>query len=1124
MRPKSRGLLGMVSVLALLSACSHDASEPTESVGKASEALSFPIGTPLITANFTLHSEGFTYTDNGFRGANAAAYANGATVSGGLAVDLGGIDAATVSGMSGGWSTVFVVNQPSRVIATFELELKQSPNYESDETSDALVSVDGALRGLGGKDYVARIVGDGEGGPDVTTGRRVVDVDLGVLPTGAHQLRIGGYNNKKTALNETTRIFIDNLRVASVPAVAPATTLSCDNASCCPAGKTVVNGTNNAEALTNNSADRCLVMMDGSDTVANYGSGSVVLGGNGDDTIMAGTGALVRGGPGRDTINGFTGGTIYGGPGDDIISGANGNSFIYPGAGADTVSAGTGNDTIVIYDLCEVSWGDQIDCGSGNDTLITPVPLATLQSMGVTVANCDNIVVQKNSCKSECAGNACSGNGQCIEGASAGQVKCDCAKGFSGPDCSVLGEPTVPVNVNPGIGTPIPGHVECTTSNLGFVNGDNPALPIDPAHPERRKIVYGSAAPGCEQKICTLVDGVETVQPFPTEAQLNAAPAASATCPAVAATLPSQCGVKKDSIQPGSCVNDVDCASGYTCFRVCNDETCKTSSKHCAQVSDSCKGMPAESANCDDTGLRFCSDQGPKRSSTEAELQQTPVTTTPATMDATKYAPDAHLAPIASVDGCEAGLPARNLERPDTFTRKDDGSSLFGIYLRPTLTHKSNFKPTKLADVSSISVTAQATFATGVKLFGKEYPAIEADAHAILSACQRDVRATFKVFGDELAATPAQSPNNGDEDTECKRLADKWNDVADALLLANKSAHEARNLFTSTGPNRGLCGKVKTALKKVEDGDVGINSLISNVKSTDLDCSATSFEATGTLVTNVLIDNYKRVQQQYLDSLAEYVARRAPMQGSGTLKFGEPTPFSVAGYSQQFFIGPIPILIEARIFGEYGVQGTVDWGLQLTGNNPNVFGKAGVTPLFALRASVFAGVGIPAASIGVEGDLLLIKVEPAFKVGMTLQGQKVQDTRDIGEWTGALLPGFPRQIANWQAPWSFGASLTLSTLDGHFDAVARLKLFFFTKTFRKQIFAWKGPSFTQELTAGGSLSPMARNATESDFGGHGDAVAYTGVANVAASEIPAGADFNAPFGSRIPGEPCVVVK
>ena len=179
-----------------------------------------PTTANLVQTGFDSNASGFTYVDDSFRSTSAPGYANGAwgagagETGGGLSIDLGGVDDADIFGMSGGWQTTFTVGSGSTGnTLTFRYNMTQAANYESDEFSQVLVSVDGTLYGTGANDYVAQITGDGNGGSAQSTGWQTFTVDLSGLPAGNHTLVIGGYNNKKTFNDESTQIQIDNVQI-----------------------------------------------------------------------------------------------------------------------------------------------------------------------------------------------------------------------------------------------------------------------------------------------------------------------------------------------------------------------------------------------------------------------------------------------------------------------------------------------------------------------------------------------------------------------------------------------------------------------------------------------------------------------------------------------------------------------------------------------------------------------------------------------------------------------------------------------------------------------------------------------------------------------------------------------
>lgn len=107
--------------------------------------------------------------DDTFRGTSSPVYAAGEhALSEGysgaaLKVTLGGIDDAVVHGMSGGWRHSFALSAPAAVTLSFRDKVTQAANYEEDELSEMLVTIDGLQPGLGGTDYVVRLVGDGNG-------------------------------------------------------------------------------------------------------------------------------------------------------------------------------------------------------------------------------------------------------------------------------------------------------------------------------------------------------------------------------------------------------------------------------------------------------------------------------------------------------------------------------------------------------------------------------------------------------------------------------------------------------------------------------------------------------------------------------------------------------------------------------------------------------------------------------------------------------------------------------------------------------------------------------------------------------------------------------------------------
>ena len=180
----------------------------------------------LFDVHFNSNADGFAYVDDLFRGTEEPSYASGAYIASGgftggaLRVAIGGINSQNVSNMSGGWQRSFTLGVPTSVTLSFRYRLTETAEYEEDEFSQMLVSVDGVLHGLSPNDYIAQVVG---GGP-TTTGWRLVQINLGTLGPGTHMVALGGYNNQKTYPDETVEVLIDDVAVLDTTPTPPSIT------------------------------------------------------------------------------------------------------------------------------------------------------------------------------------------------------------------------------------------------------------------------------------------------------------------------------------------------------------------------------------------------------------------------------------------------------------------------------------------------------------------------------------------------------------------------------------------------------------------------------------------------------------------------------------------------------------------------------------------------------------------------------------------------------------------------------------------------------------------------------------------------------------------------------------
>jgi hypothetical protein len=142
------------------------------------------------------------------------------------------------------------------------------------------------------------------------------------------------------------------------------TVLLGDDASCCPAGTNIIQGTSNNDNLTGGSGSDCILGKGAQDTINGGGGNDFISGSDGNDTISGGTGNdMLFAGSGQDIVNGNDGAdTIYAGDGDDQVFAGIGNDILRGGQGQDTLQGQDGDDQ-----LFGEHGDDNLQGGAGND-------------------------------------------------------------------------------------------------------------------------------------------------------------------------------------------------------------------------------------------------------------------------------------------------------------------------------------------------------------------------------------------------------------------------------------------------------------------------------------------------------------------------------------------------------------------------------------------------------------------------------------------------------------------------------------------------------------------------------------------------------------------------------------
>ncbi len=171
------------------------------------------VASAVFEAHFEGGADGFAYADDLF-GTVQPTFASGAIVpgggftGGGAQVTVGGINGSNTSNISGGWHRSFALASTAAATVTFRYRLTAN-NLDSGELGRMMVSLNGVLKGIAPNTYVAQA--GGGTGPLVTTGWQQVTMNLGTLPAGNHVLALGSFLTRKTGVDETAVVQIDDI-------------------------------------------------------------------------------------------------------------------------------------------------------------------------------------------------------------------------------------------------------------------------------------------------------------------------------------------------------------------------------------------------------------------------------------------------------------------------------------------------------------------------------------------------------------------------------------------------------------------------------------------------------------------------------------------------------------------------------------------------------------------------------------------------------------------------------------------------------------------------------------------------------------------------------------------------
>jgi uncharacterized repeat protein (TIGR01451 family) len=197
-------------------------SDPVSANNTATDVDELPF---IIEAHYDTSADDFTYADDLFRATVQPAMATGSYMAtgsfngGGLKVLLGGVNGSNLARISGGWQKSFNLGSAGPATLSFRYRLSMI-NSRTDRFGQVLVGLDGVLKGVSPNDYIVQLFGTGGGGTS-TTGWQLVQIDLGVLSAGSHNLALGAYLSRKSNNSEYAEVLIDDVRLIAGTAPGP---------------------------------------------------------------------------------------------------------------------------------------------------------------------------------------------------------------------------------------------------------------------------------------------------------------------------------------------------------------------------------------------------------------------------------------------------------------------------------------------------------------------------------------------------------------------------------------------------------------------------------------------------------------------------------------------------------------------------------------------------------------------------------------------------------------------------------------------------------------------------------------------------------------------------------------
>jgi hypothetical protein len=653
----------------------------------------------------------------------------------------------------------------------------------------------------------------------------------------------------------------------------------------------------------------------------------------------------------------------------------------------------------------------------------------------------------------------------------------------------------------------------------------------------------------------------------PTEAELNAS--VNEACDAVGGGSSFGCAIDPFSLG-ALCNSDADCTNGHVCAQVCATPTCSETTNRCGSYYQSCAGIPAESSNCQAEPIYECAGQ---RFTGTLDLADT-IANTPQQLEAIPASlsipPEdvVQLQQFVASDQDFCRLPTKPFQSLDIITAddKDEGSDIIGFKFDVLTDFKSNLGMADFFGEGRFSLNGEFGVKGVLKIFGSELDVFSAGVGLGVEPCGFAADLPVRLFGERISinglietvgALASGDTNVGLNDifvtrddgdletpdfgsTECNDMFSTRDDKAGNVRRAAFMARNVREFYLQHGASINLCERTNAEL------------------GTDFNCLDTDTLTNNIHIADAWEEDFEHKAQDLFTAQTALNAKKQDYSAAVSLNLLDVgDDYTLAAAETSIPVGPVAIVLAAEAHGGWRIAGKVQLGLDYTGQVPfldtftqaddgttlpfdgsktfvpldgdlGFFAGPVIAPGVQLTIVMFAGIGIPGISIGVEGQIMVLKVTQPTDLRFNLVRQSMADPRDVeaSHWAGEPFDDGPaRQVFDWKWGINYGSRVDVEALSGVVNLAARVRVLFVKKTFRKRLFDWTGYQHSFFL-AGGDLAGEPGNPLRGDteFGTYGDPIALSKLPRLTGNEEIVNPDATAVYNGLLGNEPCVVIR